>query len=73
MPNQIEKELKLANQKLLKPIKGTSLVELSLDNVAIVEAMIQNDSAYLKSADKKAIPRYNKRVKQFMQDLPHIG
>lgn len=63
MPNQIEKELKLANQKLLKPIKGTSLVELSLDNVAIVEAMIQNDSAYLKSADKKAIPRYNKKGK----------
>lgn len=63
MPNQIQKELKLANQKLLKTIKGTDLVELSLDNVAIVEAMIQNDSAYLKSADKRAIPQNNKNDK----------
>lgn len=63
MPNQIQKELQLANQKLLKTIKGTGLVELSLDNVAIVEAMIQNDSAYLKSADKRAIPQYNKNGK----------
>lgn len=63
MLNQIQKELKLANQKSLKPIKGTSLVELSLDNVVMVEAMIQNDSAYLKSADKKAIPQYNKKGK----------
>lgn len=65
MPNQIQKELELSKQKLLKTIKGTNsvLVELSLDNVAVVEAMIQNDSAYLKSADKNATPQYNTKGK----------
>lgn len=65
MPNQIEKEQNLANQKLLKPIKGTNikgpeLVELSLDNVAIVEAMRQNDSAYIKSGNPNAVPIFKR-------------
>lgn len=56
MPNQIQDEFNLARKKLLTTIQGTNLVELSLDNVAKVEAMICNDSAYLKAADKRAGP-----------------
>ena len=54
--NLIQLELKKAQSKMLAIIPGTDLVVLSSDNVAIVEAMIQNDSAYLKSSDKTAVP-----------------
>ena len=56
MPNQIQKELELAKTKLLSTIQGTGLVKLSTDNVAMVEAMICNDSAYLKSGNREAGP-----------------
>ena len=55
--NLIQTELKNAESKMLAVIPGTNLVLLSPDNVAIVEAMIQNDSAYLKSSDKSAEPK----------------
>ena len=55
--NLIQTELNNAKKKMLDTIPGTELVLLSPDNVAIVEAMIQNDSAYLKSSDKKAGPK----------------
>jgi hypothetical protein len=55
--NLIQTELKNAESKMLAVIPGTDLVLLSPDNVAIVEAMIQNDSAYLKSSDKSAKPK----------------
>lgn len=59
--NQIQKELKLSQEKLLKTISDVpDLVELSIENVAIVEAMIQNDSAYIKSANKEAVPTRKK-------------
>ncbi len=59
--NQIQKELKLSKEKLLKPISDVpGLVELSIGNVAIVEAMIQNDSAYIKSGSKEAAPTRKK-------------
>jgi len=54
--NLIQTELQNAETMMLKVIPGTSLVEISPDNVAKVEAMIQNDSAYLKASDKSAGP-----------------
>lgn len=54
--NLIQREYKSAASKMLDMIPGTDLVRLSPDNVAIVEAMIRNDSAYLKSSDKNAAP-----------------
>lgn len=54
--NLIQTELNNAKKKMLETIPGTELVMLSPNNVAIVEAMIQNDSAYLKSSDKTAGP-----------------
>ena len=65
---QIQKELDIAkNNYMLKPLKdkdgkilkdknGLELVALTIENVAKVEAMIQNDSAYRKSSDKNAGP-----------------
>lgn len=41
-----------------------TLVELTLDNVAKVEAMIRNDSSYIKSFDKNAGPTENKNGKE---------
>ena len=52
--NLIQEELKLAKSEMFDPIPGTGLVELSKKNVAKVEAIIQNDSAYIKSSDKDA-------------------
>ena len=49
--NKICHELHLAKHYMLKPIKNTELVALTLDNVAKVEAMIQNDAAYLNSGN----------------------
>lgn len=49
--NKICHELHLAKHYMLKPIKNTELVALTLDNVAKVEAMIKNDAAYLNSGN----------------------
>lgn len=51
---RINAELKRAKQYMLKTIdhKGQDLVEINQDNVARVEAMIQNDAAYLNSGNK---------------------
>ncbi len=54
--NLIQQELEKSKGKMLSTIPGTDLVSLSQNNVAIVEAMIQNDSAYLKTSDKLAAP-----------------
>lgn len=54
--NLIQAEQAKANNKMLATIPGTELVLLSSDNVALVEAMIQNDSAYLRTSDKSAVP-----------------
>ena len=59
--NLIEKELELAKEtEMFGLIPGTKLVELSRRNVAKVEAIIQNDSSYIKSSDKKAGPNGKK-------------
>lgn len=66
--SKINKELEKAKEYMLSPIldeegnsvkdqNGIELVELSLDNVSKVEAMIQNDSAYLKASDEKSEPK----------------
>lgn len=57
-----------------------TLVDLTLDNVAKVEAMIRNDSSYIKSYDESAGPTENKNGKEiysgstayWMTKLKHI-
>ena len=58
MDNIIQKELSLAKSKMIEEVwyNGKSLAKLTRDNVAIVEAMIGNDSAYIKSSDANAAP-----------------
>lgn len=64
--NAIQKELELAKAKMIEEIdfNGKKLVRLTRDNVAIVEAMIRNDSAYILSSNKNAKPVVNKNGKQ---------
>ncbi len=52
--NLIEEEYEESKQFEFELIEGTDLVKLNRRNVALVEAMIRNDSAYLKAADKTA-------------------
>ena len=54
--NLIQAEQARAKTKMLATIPDTELVSLSSENVALVEAMIQNDSAYLRTSDKAAVP-----------------
>jgi len=64
--NTIEKEIILSQEFEFEIIENTNLVALTKRNVALVEAMIRNDSAYLKSSDKNAEPIYkiNKKTKE---------
>lgn len=61
MGNTIQKELKYAKTKMIEEVEGykPTIAKLTRDNVAIVEAMIRNDSAYIKSSDVDAKPIYN--------------
>ena len=54
-------ESELAKQYMLTTIwyKGMQLVEITPDNVARVEAMIQNDSTYLNTGNKMHGPDHN--------------
>ena len=56
---KIQKESKHAKRYMLKTIKKTNLVALTQDNVARVEAMIQNDAAYLNAVNKNYEPDKN--------------
>ena len=60
--NIIQEELELAKSKMCEEViyKDKTLVKLTRDNVAIVEAMIRNDSAYIHSSDKNAKPVYSR-------------
>lgn len=60
------KKYMLETKKPFVSKKGTkiTLVELTLDNVAKVEAMIRNDSSYIKSFDINAGPTKNKNSKE---------
>lgn len=50
MDNIIQKELNLAKEKMIEEVcyNGKLLAKLTSNNVAIVEAMLRNDSAYIK-------------------------
>lgn len=63
MNNTIQEELTLAKSKMIEevPFQGNTLAKLTRDNVAIVEAMIRNDSAYIRSTDVNAAPTYNRK------------
>ena len=61
MKNTIQDELELAKSKMIEEVtfQEKTLAKLTRDNVAIVEAMIRNDSAYIHSTDVSAGPVYN--------------
>lgn len=63
MQNTIQKELVLAKSKMIEEVvfQNKTLAKLTRDNVAIVEAMIRNDSAYIHSTDVNAAPTYNRK------------
>lgn len=63
MENTIHKELELAKSKMIEEVifQEKTLARLTRDNVAIVEAMIRNDSAYIRSTDVNSAPIYNRR------------
>ena len=52
----ISEELLCSQKYLIKKQGDSELVELTVDNVARAEAMIQIDSAYQKAADYRAAP-----------------
>ena len=54
----IKEESERAKEYMIKTVEqnGEKIVELTPDNVARVEAMIQNDSAYIRAFDKQAGP-----------------
>lgn len=54
MSNLIYEEREVSKKYDLKLIEGTDLVAITRRNVAIVEAMIRNDSAYMHSNDVNA-------------------
>lgn len=63
MRNTIEDELEFAKSKMIEEIifRDKTLAKLTRENVAIVEAMLRNDSAYLHSSDITAKPTYNRK------------
>mgnify|MGYP001253903765 CR=1 FL=1 len=63
MKNIIQDELELAKSKMIEEVsfEGKTLAKLTRDNVAIVEAMIRNDSAYIHSTDVSSAPVYNRK------------
>ena len=56
--NIIQQEYELAKTKMFEEetFKDNTLVRITSDNVALAEAMIQNNSAYIKSYDRNAAP-----------------
>jgi hypothetical protein len=52
----IQEEHECARSKMIDdiPHNGKKIAKLTRDNVAIVEVMIRNDSAYIKSSDVNA-------------------
>lgn len=50
--SRIQEEKALSQKYMLSKIKNSDLVELTQRNVALIEAMISNDSDYMKEADK---------------------
>lgn len=75
MENTIRKELKLAETKMIESVvfQGKKLAKLTRDNVAKVEAMIRNDSAYLQSTDVSASPQRYARKKENKDKFKYGG
>lgn len=63
MRNTIQDELELAKDKMIEEVifQGKPLAKLTRDNVAIVEAMIRNDSANIRLIDVSAAPTYKRK------------
>lgn len=63
MKNIIQMELELSYDKMIEEVVdgNITLAKLTRNNVAIVEAMIRNDSAYLRSMNVDAKPEYGKK------------
>lgn len=76
MKNTIQKELELANSKMIDEVvfKDKTLAKLTRDNVAIVEAMIRNDSAYRQSTKVSAAPekKYGGSSAYWMTELKDV-
>lgn len=53
----IERECDESKEHMFSLIENTQLVALTPRNVALAEAMIKNDSAYIKSSDVNAVPK----------------
>lgn len=53
--------------------KGFKLAALTRDNVVIVEAMIRNDSAYIRSSDKTAKPVFDKNGNEYGDLLDSVA
>lgn len=71
MSSSINNELKIMENYLLKTTEFVDkngikqeIVDLTIENVAKVEAMIRNDSAYNKSVQEEAHPVYDKNGKE---------
>ena len=75
MGNIIQKELRIAKTKMFEEVtyNNKKLVKLTTDNVAIVEAMIRNDSAYIKSTDISADLNLIERINLYMVAHQHTG
>lgn len=72
MNNIISEEFAEAQKKMIRDdVQIPTLVQLTRNNVAIVEAMIRNDSAYIKSHKKDAKPtnKYNGSTAYWMSML----
>lgn len=69
--NQIKRENEESQQYELKTNPKNILVEITLDNVARIEAIIRNDSSYAKSSDKNAGPQksYSGSTAYWMTEL----
>ena len=63
MSNLIEKEIQESQKFNLIEDKETGLIELTRLNVALVEAMIHNDSDYYRAFDKNAEPDEKRKFK----------
>lgn len=68
MSNTIQQELAMASTKMIKGVEygGKLLAEITRENVAVAEAMIQSDSAYSRSFDKNAGPLFSKNTTRFV-------
>ena len=75
MGNIIQKELRIAKTKMFEEVtyNNKKLVKLTTDNVAIVEAMIRNDSAYINQQIYRRDLNLIERINLYMVAHQHTG